>query len=122
MGHARLLLENMKVGSSQRIMLPTLEGFEIVPVSSILYCEANDNFTNFFLDDRDKLMICRPLKYFEDILKGHRFLRIHRSFVINPDYVVRYSKGKGGAVTMKNGQELEISANKKAEFLELFTK
>jgi two-component system LytT family response regulator len=42
--------------------------------------------------------------------------------VINPKYVIRYSKGKGGYVTMKNNQELEISANKKKEFLELFDK
>jgi two-component system LytT family response regulator len=34
--------------------------------------------------------------------------------------VVRYSKGKGGYVTMKNNQELEVSANKKQELLNLF--
>jgi two-component system LytT family response regulator len=65
-------------------------------------------------------LICRTLKYFEDVLTDHRFLRIHRSYLINPDFVVRYSKGKGGYVTMKNDQELEISPNKKKEFLELF--
>jgi two-component system LytT family response regulator len=40
--------------------------------------------------------------------------------VINPDYVIRYSKGKGGYVTMKNEQQLEVSPNKKQEFLDLF--
>jgi two-component system LytT family response regulator len=53
-------------------------------------------------------------------LKDHRFVRIHRSYLINPDYVIRYAKGKGGSVTMKNNQELEISPNKKEEFLSLF--
>jgi two-component system LytT family response regulator len=118
--HARLLLENLKTGSQQKIMLPTLEGFEIVPIKSILYCEAVDNFTRFFFETGNPLMICRTLKYFEDILKPHRFFRIHRSYMINPDYVVRYSKGKGGYVTMKDNHELEISPVKKKEFLELF--
>jgi two-component system LytT family response regulator len=36
--------------------------------------------------------------------------------------VIRYSKGKGGSVIMKNQAELEISPNKKKEFLELFEK
>jgi two-component system LytT family response regulator len=118
--HARLLLENLKTGSQQKIMLPTLEGFEIVPIKSILYCEAVDNFTRFFFETGNPLMICRTLKYFEDILRPHRFFRIHRSYMINPDYVVRYSKGKGGYVTMKDNHELEISPVKKKEFLELF--
>ena len=118
--HARLLIDNMRTGAVQKIMLPTLEGFEIVPIGSILYCEAEDNFTRFFLDNGMSHLICRTLKYFEDVLKDHRFIRIHRSYVINPDYVIRYSKGKGGYVTMKNEQQLEVSPNKKQEFLDLF--
>jgi two-component system, LytTR family, response regulator len=118
--HARVLLENKKSGVNQKIMLPTMEGFEIVNINTILYCEAADNFTKFYFEQSQPLMICRTLKYFEDVLTDHRFLRIHRSYLINPDFVVRYSKGKGGYVTMKNNQELEISPNKKKEFLDLF--
>ncbi len=118
--HARVLLENKKPGAIQKIMLPTMEGFEIVNITSILYCEAADNFTKFHFDQGPPALICRTLKHFEDILKDHRFLRIHRSWLINPDFVVRYSKGKGGYVTMKDNQELEISPTKKKEFLELF--
>jgi two-component system LytT family response regulator len=102
-------------------MLPTMEGFEIVAISSILYCEAADNFTRFFLDDvHTPLMICKTLKYFEEILREHRFLRIHRSYLINPDYLIRYTKGKGGYVTMKNNLELEVSAEKKQTLLGIF--
>jgi two-component system LytT family response regulator len=118
--HARVLIENKKPGANQKIMLPTMEGFEIVNINTILYCEAADNFTKFYFEQSQPTLICRTLKYFEDVLKDHRFLRIHRSFLINPDYVVRYSKGKGGYVTMKNNQELEVSPNKKKEFLDLF--
>jgi two-component system LytT family response regulator len=85
-----------------------------------LYCEAADNFTKFYFEQDQPLLICRTLKYFEDVLTGHRFVRIHRSYLINPDFVIRYAKGKGGYVTMKNNQELEISPNKKKEFLAMF--
>lgn len=117
--HARVLMEN-KRGPIQKVMLPTLEGFEIVNINTIMYCEAADNFTKFHFEQDQPLLICRTLKYFEDVLKDHRFIRIHRSYLINPDFVVRYSKGKGGSVTMKNKQELEISPNKKQEFLNQF--
>lgn len=118
--HAKVLLDNKKPGATQKIMLPTLEGFEIVNINTILYCEAVDNFTRFYFESTAPLLICRTLKYFEEVLKDHRFLRVHRSYLLNPDHVVRYSKGKGGYVTMKNNQELEISPNRKKEFLELF--
>jgi two-component system LytT family response regulator len=118
--HASVLQENIRAGAPQKIMLPTLEGFEIVSIPSILYCEAVDNFTRFYFENTPPLLICRTLKYFEDILRVHHFARIHRSFLINPDYVIRYTKGKGGMVTMKNNRELEISPNRKKEFLDLF--
>ncbi|MBL7872315.1 MAG: response regulator transcription factor [Cyclobacteriaceae bacterium] len=118
--HAKVLIENKKAGAHQKVMLPTMEGFEIVDINSILYCEAADNFTKFYFEQGQSLLICRTLKYFEDVLSTHRFLRIHRSYLINPDFVLRYTKGKGGYVTMKNNQELEISPTRKKEFIELF--
>jgi two-component system LytT family response regulator len=120
--HAKVLLNNIGKGATQKIMLPTLEGFEIVNIDSIVYCEAVDNFTRFHFVQGQPLMICRTLKYFEDVLKDYRFMRIHRSHMVNIDFVVRYSKGKGGSVTMKNDRELEVSPNKKEELLGLFGK
>jgi two-component system, LytTR family, response regulator len=118
--HAKVLVDNIRPNAIQKIMLPTLEGFEIVTISSIVHCDAEDNFTRFHFENAPPLLICRTLKYFEDVLRDHRFFRIHRSHLINPDFVIRYSKGKGGSVTMKNNVELEISPNRKKEFLELF--
>jgi two-component system, LytTR family, response regulator len=122
--HAQVLLDNLRAGSQQqqKIMLPTLEGFEIVNIRTILYCEAEDNFTKFYFEIGQPLLICRTLKYFEDLLKDYGFLRIHRSYLINPEFVIRYSRGKGGYVTMKNNKELEVSPNRKKEFLEAFAK
>jgi two-component system, LytTR family, response regulator len=119
--HTRLLLQNLKASNGQqKIMLPTLEGFEIIDISNIIYCEAVDNFTRFFTESGQPLLICRTLKYFEEVLKEHRFIRIHRSYLINPNFVIRYSKGKGGSVTMKNNKELEVSPNKKKDILDAF--
>lgn len=119
--HSSVLLDNIRMPVNQKIMLPTMEGFEIVAINTILYCEAADNFTRFYLEDvTNPLLICKTLKYFEEILKEHRFLRIHRSHLINPEYVIRYTKGKGGSVTMKDNRELEMSAEKRQQFLGMF--
>jgi two-component system, LytTR family, response regulator len=120
--HSRVLLDNMRSPQQQKLMLPTMEGFEIVNIKSIIYCEAVDNFTRFHFETEKPLLICRTLKFFEDLLNEYSFQRIHRSYLINPEFVVRYSKGKGGYITMKNNKELEVSPNKKKEFLESFGK
>ncbi|SMD31724.1 two component transcriptional regulator, LytTR family [Reichenbachiella faecimaris] len=121
--HVQVLLDNIKQENerSKKIMLPTFEGFEIVPIDQIIYCEADDNFTKFHLKNSAKpLLISKTLKYFEDMLPKGKFVRIHRSSLINTDYVVRYTKGKGGYVTMENLAELEVSPKKKSQFLETF--
>ena len=72
--HARVLQENLRAHAPQKIMLPTLDGFEIVAINTILYCEAADNFTKFFFDEGHPLLICRTLKYFDEVLQPHGFL------------------------------------------------
>lgn len=120
--HVQVLLDNIKQENDRpkKIMLPTFEGFEIVPIDDIIYCEADDNFTKFHLKQGKPLLISKTLKYFEDTLPMTKFVRIHRSSLINTDFVVRYTKGKGGYVTMANNAELEVSSKKKAQFLEIF--
>ena len=120
--HARILLENIKAqpNTVAKLMLPTLEGFEIIKPTEIIYCEADNNLTKFYLTNNKQLLICRTLKYFEQILSNHQFIRIHRSHMINLEYVTRYTKGKGGFVTLNHNIELEVAPKKKSEFLKAF--
>lgn len=119
---ARILKDNLSglPARQQRIVLPLIDGFEVVELSEILYCEANDNFTYFHLRSGQRPMICRKLRYYENLLSGQGFCRIHRSFMVNLDYVKRYIKGKGGSVILSNGQELQVANSRKSHFLERF--
>ncbi len=121
--HSQILLDNIRSAArnDQKIMLPTLEGFEIVPVAQIIYCQAEDNFTRFHFKEGKSLLICRTLKFFDDLLNDFQFLRIHRSHLINLAYVRRYTKGKGGYVTMENNTQLEVAPDRKKSFLEAFS-
>lgn len=114
-----ILLENIQVTQRQKtkIVLPVLDGFEIVRAEEIVCCEANDNFTRFILESEEKHLICRTLKHYQEILEPMGFLRIHKSYLINLEFVTKYSKGKGGMVTMSSGLNLPVSPNKKNELL-----
>ena len=65
-------------------------------------------------------MICRSLKFYENALSEFGFYRVHRSHMVNLEYVRRYIKGKGGSVILENGKEILVSNNKKEGLLEKF--
>ena len=60
---------------------------------------------------------CRTLKFYEEILADFDFVRIHKSYLINIQYVKRYKKGKGGQVILENDICLDVSASRKKELL-----
>jgi two-component system, LytTR family, response regulator len=64
-----------------------------------------------------KIIVSKTLKDFEELLPPAVFLRIHHSYIINKNRVVKYLKGEGGQVVMSNGQNLDVSRRKKDEFL-----
>jgi len=120
--HSKILLENIKNSNKQlhKIVLPLLDGFEVVQVKDILRCKAEDNFTSFFMIDGSKQLICRTLKFYEEMLKDFDFVRTHKSHMVNVQHIKRYKKGKGGQVIMSDGSEVEVSAKRKKNLLDKF--
>jgi len=110
-----------KIGvTNDKITIPTQEGFEVLEMKDIMYCKADDNYTELFLENNQKKLVSKTLKYFEDILKENGFARIHKSYLVNVSYIAAYKKGKGGTVALSSGKELSVSASKKAGLLSYF--
>lgn len=107
----RVLLENIQttVKQNKKIVLPLLDGFEMVEVKDIVWCGANDNFTAFHFLSGKTMLICRTLKFYQELLSDYDFIRIHKSHMINKNHIVKYNKGKGGSLTMADGSHLDIS-------------
>ena len=97
----------------QRIALPTMQGLEFVPVNSIISCSSSNNYTEFFLGDKKKLLVSRTLKEVEDMLADHSFLRVHNSHVVNLNAITRYVKGEGGYLVMTDGSTVDVSRSRK---------
>ncbi|MBD0778267.1 response regulator transcription factor [Maribacter sp. ANRC-HE7] len=106
-------------GVEGKITIPQQDGFQVLNVSEIFYCKADDNYTEIHLENK-KILVSKTLKYFEEALSGFPFARIHKSYLVNVNEVVKYKKGKGGSVVVSNGRELLVSASKKKELLAYF--
>lgn len=102
-----------------KITLPQQDGFQVLNVADILYCKADDNYTEIFLENQ-KILVSKTLKYFEEALSAYTFARIHKSYLVNVNEVQQYKRGKGGSVVLSNGQEIMVSASKKKDLLSYF--
>ncbi|MCH4824218.1 LytTR family transcriptional regulator [Gramella lutea] len=111
------MLENLNVNDQNvsKIAFPTMEGFELIHSNLILYCKAESNYCCVKRIDGITKMATKTLKYVEDILPS-TFLRIHKSYVINLNFVVRYHKANK-EVELTNGEKLPVSFRKEEEFI-----
>jgi two-component system LytT family response regulator len=113
------VLKSKMTKAEGKITLPQQDGFQVLNVSDILYCKADDNYTEIYLENK-KLLVSKTLKYFEEALADYTFARIHKSYLVNVNEVIKYRKGKGGSVIVSNGKELLVSASKKRQLLSYF--
>lgn len=115
----KIIVENFRETSPglQRVILPTLEGFEVVKMEEIVRLKGNGNFTDLYLADGSKKMACRFLKHFSDLLPLP-FIRVHKSHIVNLNKVKMYNKGS--YLTLEDGSEIEVSVTYKEAFLKNF--
>ncbi|MFT3680477.1 MAG: LytTR family DNA-binding domain-containing protein [Ferruginibacter sp.] len=115
----RVLLQNMKLKpEQQQIVLPTLHGFDVIKTASITKLQAKGNFTEVYFTDGSFKLICKFLKHFDELLDAP-FVRIHRSFIVNLNFIKSYSKASGGYVTLQDGSEIEVSSTYKEQLFSL---
>jgi two-component system LytT family response regulator len=97
----------------QRIALPTMEGLQLVPVSSIISCASDGNYTIFLMKDKQKIVVSRPLKEVEEMLAEHSFFRVHHSYIVNMNEIDKFIKTDGGYLIMSDGSSVDVSRSKK---------
>ncbi len=103
-----------------KITIPQQDGFEVLETANIMYCKADDNYTEIYLNNNKKKLVSKTLKYFEDALSESGFARVHKSYLVNVNEVTKYVKGKGGSVVLSNGKQIMVSASKKSNLLSYF--
>ncbi len=103
----------------ERIVLPHAKGYLFQKVDEIVYCEAYNTYTKFFIQGNQPFMISKPLGEVEEVLEGAGFFRTHRHFLINIKKITEYIRTDGGFIVMSNGEQIPIARNKRQEFIDL---
>lgn len=86
----------------ETIALSTEEGTHIIQVSDILFCKASGSYTEYHIQHRNPILISKTLKNAESKLTDPRFIRVHRSYLINSNMVSKFTKEDGGTIFIQD--------------------
>lgn len=101
-----------------KLLLPTKTGLLAANIADIIRVEASSNYTTFFIEGKPKIVVAKTMKDYEEILTPCGFFRVHLSHLINLQYVEYFHPGFDEYVILKNGENIEVSRRRKAEFLQ----
>jgi two-component system LytT family response regulator len=113
---------NPDPGNFSKIALPTLDGFQLEKVNNIVYCQAEENYCKIFTNRNELILVARTLKSIEELLPVEIFFRIHKSYLVNMNYIKSYSKSEGYRVKLENGIELDVATRRNDDFVKALTK
>ena len=84
----------------------------------ISHLEAISNYTMFYFNNGKKLLVSRTMKDFLAKLDAGLFVRVHKSFAINLNYLIQFDVKEEMFVQLKDGKKISVSRRKKKDFLE----
>jgi two-component system LytT family response regulator len=98
------------------VAVSSLDKIELIPMSEIIYCQAEGRYTTFYLLNGKKIMSSKNLGEYSAILDPNYFFRIHHSYIINLRHIVKISKKEGYFCEFPNGVILAVAKRRQEDF------
>lgn len=102
----------------RKISLPNGQGYSLVSIDDIVHIEADSNYSVFYFTGREQITVSKVLKEYEEILPQDQFIRIHKSSIVNLNYIKEYNYRNGYEVLMKNGEKIAVSRRRASDLAE----
>ncbi|AXG70787.1 transcriptional regulatory protein YehT [Kordia sp. SMS9] len=100
----------------KRVILKTSDAVYAVYEKDILYCRSEGNYTTFYTQQLEKIMISKPMKKVEELLSPELFIRCHQSYIVNKKHVLKYDKN--GVLIVHIDIKIPVSSRRKEYTLE----
>lgn len=109
----QLFKSNLSGQEEKKICISTSEGKYYIPFNELIALEADGSYTHIHTQNNGKIYASRRLKIFEEMLGGDtRFLRTHRSNLINKSFIEKLTKEDDPKVHLKTGHVFPIASDK----------
>lgn len=108
-----------ETGTPSHIGLPSRNGIQFIPHEEIVKCEADSSYTIVYTIKKQMITVSKNLKQIQELLSDQRFIRCHRKYLVNKNFIKEYIRGSGGQVIMQDGSFALVSKRMKSDFLKL---
>ena len=95
----------------KRVILKTADTVYAIYEDDILYCRSDGNYTTFYTQQLEKIVVSKPLKGIEEILSENYFIRCHQSYIVNKKHVLKYNKK--GVLVIHMDFKIPVSSRRK---------
>lgn len=110
-----VLTENLRNPAIEKISVPDNGCRRIMNVKDIIAIEAQESYS-YFHTTTGSTLVSKNLKHYEEVLsENKKFFRTHKSWIVNIDFMSKYSKTKA-EVTLENDVVAKLSKYRKADF------
>ena len=106
---------------TSKLVIPTANGYSLENKELIIYCEGMGNYTKIYLTTGKEMIMSKTLKTIELSL-GDSFCRIHKSYLVNNNHILRYSRSNGYKITLTNDTVLDVSYRNNEKVLQILKK
>jgi len=96
----KAVYENLSTAKYPKITINHSKGIKLIDPTKIIYLEAKSNCSTIYLSDGSTFLDTRTLGIYENLLPDQLFFRVHRSFIINMDYLEEYRRDRGKYVIL----------------------
>ena len=96
-----------------KIILKSNRKLVVVPVNDIIRCEADKNYTYFYLNDGRKITIAKSLSGYAELLEKFNFVRTHKSHLVNLRYVRLFENFNSMRLSLEDGSAIPVSFRRK---------
>ncbi|MFK8055907.1 MAG: LytR/AlgR family response regulator transcription factor [Saprospiraceae bacterium] len=114
--------QNLSSNKFDKITISAIDGLYFLAIKDILRIEADDNYSHIYTTEGQRFTVSKTIKYYEDLLKGDNFFRVHKSHIINLNYMKKFVKGDGGYVVMNDDKEITVSRRRRPAFTDRMRK
>lgn len=115
-GQLKYLKSQLHAGADylpDKIALPYQNGVTFIELCNILYCEARDNYTIFYLKEGKQYTAAKTLRIVQEMLEERNFLRVHRQYLVNLEQINKYVKGDTAHLVMNDQKKIPVSRSQK---------
>jgi len=103
--------EYFKGVTQKRVILKTADTVYAIYEDDILYCRSDGNYTTFYTQQMEKIVVSKSIKKIEEILSEELFIRCHQSYIVNKKHVLKYSKQ--GVLIVHMDMKVPVSSRRK---------